>query len=154
MAEILVTKEGYAKLVDKLNYLKDVKRAEISEKIAFAKTYGDLSENSTYHAAKEEQNALEYEIAELEQKINNAVIVEKGEKDGTVSIGSKVKVFDEEFNEEIVYEITGAMESSPAENKISVESPIGKALMGKKKGDCVEAVTPGGTIKLKVMSVK
>lgn len=154
MAEILVTKEGYANLIDKLNYLKDVKRAEVAEKIAFAKTYGDLSENSTYHAAKEEQNSLEYEIAELEQKINDAIIVEKGEKDGKISIGSKVKVFDADFDEEVIYEITGAMESSPAENKISVESPIGRALMGKAKGDVVEVVTPGGTIKLKVLSVK
>lgn len=154
MAEILVTKEGYANLQDKLNYLKDVKRAEVAEKIAFAKTYGDLSENSTYHAAKEEQNSLEYEIAELEQKLNDAVIVEKGEKDGKVSIGSKVKVYDEEFDEEVLYEITGAMESVPAENKISVESPIGRALMGRKKGDSVEVVTPGGTIKLKIVAVK
>lgn len=154
MAEVLVTKEGYANLQDKLNYLKDVRRAEVAEKIAFAKTYGDLSENSTYHAAKEEQNSLEYEIAELEQKLNDAVIVEKGEKDGKVSIGSKVKVYDEEFDEEVLYEITGAMESVPAENKISVESPIGRALMGGKKGDSVEVVTPGGTIKLKIVAVK
>lgn len=154
MAEILVTKEGYDNLVDKLNYLKNVKRLEVAERIAFAKSYGDLSENAEYHIAKDEQNSLEYEIAELEEKISNAVIAQKPEKAGIVSIGSKVKVFDVEFNEEVTYEITGAMEGSPLENKISVESPIGKALLNKKKGAEVEVIVPAGTLKLKILSIK
>lgn len=154
MSEILVTKEGYANMQDKLAYLKNVKRIEVADRIAFAKSYGDLSENAEYHIAKDEQNNLEYEIAELEEKIARAVIVEKSEKTGVVSIGSKVKVFDIDFNEEITYEITGAMEASPIENKISIESPIGKALMNKKKGDEVDVVVPAGNLKLKILSVK
>ncbi len=153
--EIIVTQEGYNKLEEQLNHLKTVKRTEIAERIKVALGFGDLSENAEYDEAKSAQAANEQEIAELEQKIRNAKIINEKEIDlETVQIGNIVKVHDIEFDEDISYTIVGSTEVSLAENKISNESPLGKALLGSKKGDIVEVNAPAGIIKYKILDLK
>ena len=153
--EIIVTQEGYNKLEEQLNYLKTVKRTEIAERIKIALGFGDLSENAEYDEAKTAQAENEQEIAELEIKIRNAKIINEKEIDlETVQIGNIVKVHDLEFNEDITYTIVGSTEVSLAENKISNESPLGKALLGAKKGDTVEVNAPAGIIKYKILDLK
>ncbi len=155
MAEILMTQEGYDALKERLDYLKGTRRLEVAEKIAFAKSYGDLSENEEYHCALDEQSMLEHEIHDIEEKLNSATIEKKtATKSGQISLNSVVKLYDEEFEEEIEYTIVGATEAEPFKNKISSESPIGKALYGKKKGDEIEVVVPTGRSKFKILSVK
>ena len=153
--EIIVTQEGYNKLEEQLNYLKTVKRTEIAERIKIALGFGDLSENAEYDEAKTAQAENEQEIAELEIKIRNAKIINEKEIDlETVQIGNIVKVHDLEFNEDITYTIVGSTEVSLAENKISNESPLGKALLGAKKGDKVEVHAPAGIMKYKILAIK
>ena len=154
MEEVIMTKEGMEEKKKHLDYLKSVRRLEVAEQIKAAREYGDLSENSEYDAARNEQGLLEAEIEMLEETLRNAKIVDpKSLKSGVIGIGSKVKVFDEEFKEELEYTIVGTIESKPTENIISNQSPIGSALMGKKVGDTICATAPGGTIKLKVISI-
>ena len=132
--EILLTQEGYDKLEQELEVLKTEKRAEISERIKVALGFGDLSENSEYDEAKNAQAANETKIAELENKLRYAKIIDESEIDTkTVQVGNTVKVLDIEFDEEVSYTIVGSTEVNLAENKISNESPIGKALLGAKK---------------------
>ena len=153
--EILLTQEGYDKLEEELEYLKTEKRTEISERIKVALGFGDLSENSEYDEAKNAQAANEIKIAELENKIRYARIIDESEIDTkTVQVGNKVKVLDMEFNEEVEYTIVGSTEVNLMEHKISNESPIGAALMGAKKGQEVEANTPNGVLKLKILNIK
>ena len=155
MNEILVSKEAYKALEEKLKYLKGVRRKEVADKIEFARSYGDLSENSEYKSAMEEQDNLEREIANLEQQYQNCKIIKTSAvKTDEVQIGSVVKVLEVEFDEESVYTIVGAIEGDPTNNKISNVSPVGKALMGHKKGDVVKVHTPNGTYDLKILSVK
>lgn len=131
---ILVTQEGYDKLEKELDYLRTEKRAEIAEKIKVALGFGDLSENSEYDEAKNAQAENEGKIAELENKIRYAKIIDESEIDTkTVQVGNIVKVYDEEFDEEITYTIVGSTEVDLAQNKISNESPVGAALLGKKE---------------------
>ena len=131
-----ITKEGLKKYEDELNYLKVEKRAEIAEKIKEAREQGDLSENAEYDAAKEEQREVEARISEIEEILKNVEVAEKNDvKRGTVGIGAKVVLFDCAEKEEIEYNIVGATEANSLKGKISNESPLGKALMGKKKGD-------------------
>lgn len=151
---VKVTKEGLKKLEEELEQLKTVGRAEIAEKIKIARGYGDLSENSEYDEAKNEQAKIEARINDLEMMLKNVEII-SGIKGSAkkVMVGVKVKVFDHEFNEECEYQIVGSTESNPKENKISDESPVGKALMGKKVGDEVTAETPAGEIKLDILAI-
>ena len=153
--EVLLTQEGYDNLEKELEYLKTEKRTEISERIKVALGFGDLSENSEYDEAKNAQADNEIKIAELENKLRYAKIINESEIDTkTVQVGNKVKVLDMEFNEELEYTIVGSTEVSLVENKISNESPIGKALLGAKKNEIVEAETPGGIVKFKVLAIK
>jgi len=153
--EILLTKEGYENLEKEVEYLKTEKRTEIAERIKVALGFGDLSENSEYDEAKNAQADNEIKIAELENKLRYARIINEDEIDTkTVQVGNKVKIYDMEFEEELEYTIVGSTEVNLAENKISNESPIGKALMGAKKNAVVEAETPGGVAKYKVLEIK
>ena len=152
--EVLVTQEGYDNLEKELEYLVTEKRAEIAERIKIALGFGDLSENSEYDEAKNAQAANETKIAELENKLRYAKIIDESEIDTkTVQVGNTVKVLDMEFNEEEVYTIVGSTEVDLAQNKISNESPIGAALIGAKKGQVVEAQAPAGVIKYKIISI-
>ena len=152
--EILLTQTGYDDLVKELDYLKTEKRADIAEKIKVARGYGDLSENSEYDEAKNEQGLVEQKINELEYTLKHAKIVNKEEmKSQGINVGSHVVVVDEDdFEEE--YDIVGATEFDPFNNKISLESPIGAALVGKKEGDVAEVVLPtGAKMQLTIKSV-
>ena len=152
--EVLLTQEGYDNLEKELEYLVTEKRAEIAERIKIALGFGDLSENSEYDEAKNAQAANETKIAELENKLRYAKIIDESEIDTkTVQVGNTVKVLDMEFNEEEVYTIVGSTEVDLAQNKISNESPIGAALIGAKKGQVVEAQAPAGVIKYKIISI-
>ena len=152
--EILLTQEGYDKLGQELDTLKTEKRAEISERIKIALGFGDLSENSEYDEAKNAQAANETKIAELENKLRYAKIIDESEIDTkTVQVGNTVKVLDIEFNEEVSYTIVGSTEVNLAENKISNESPIGKALLGAKKNQTIDVQAPAGIMKYKILAI-
>ena len=153
--EVILTQEGFDKLEEELNYLKTEKRTEIAERIKVARGFGDLSENSEYDEAKNAQSENEQKIAELENKIRHAKVIDSSEIDTkTVQIGNAVKLHDEEFDEDVTYTIVGSTEVNLAENKISNESPIGKALLGRKKGEIVDVEAPAGTIKFKILAIK
>lgn len=153
--EVLLTQEGYDKLEKELEYLKTEKRAEISERIKVALGFGDLSENSEYDEAKNAQAENEDKIAELEEKLRYAKIIDESEIDTkTVQVGNTVKVLDIEFDEEVEYTIVGSTEVNLAENKISNESPIGAGLLGKKKNDVISIQVPAGISKYKILSIK
>ena len=154
MAEqYIMTQKGYDEAVEKLKYLQTVKRQEIVERIAEARSHGDLSENAEYDAARNEQAANEGEIVELDYKIKNAVIQEESNDTTNVHVGSKVRVYDMELDEEEVYEITGTLEANAMENKISNESPVGVALLRHKVGEVVKVNAPDGEYKLKIMEI-
>ena len=151
---IKITDEGLKKLQEELETLKTEGRADIAEKIKIARGYGDLSENSEYDEAKNEQAKLEARIVEIEAMLKNVEIIEdiKG-KAKTVVIGVKVKVIYEEFGEEEEYRVVGSTEANSREGKISDESPMGKALLGKKIGDEVTVEAPGGEFKVKILEI-
>ena len=152
--EILLTQEGYDNLEKELDYLRTAKRGEIAERIKVALGFGDLSENSEYDEAKNAQAENEGKIAELENKLRYAKIIDESEIDTkTVQVGNVVKLFDEEFKEEVTYTIVGSTEVDLAQSKISNESPIGSALMGKKKGTTVDVQTPAGIAKYTILSI-
>ena len=151
--QYIMTQKGYDEAKEKLIYLQTVKRQEIVERIAEARSHGDLSENAEYDAARNEQAANELEITELDYKIKNAKILEENNDTTTVHIGSKVKVYDEDLDEEEVYEITGSTEANAIENKISNESPVGAALLKHKVGDVVKVVAPNGEYELVVKEI-
>ena len=152
--EVLLTKEGYEKLEQELDALKTTKRAEIAERIKIALGFGDLSENSEYDEAKNAQAENETKIAELENKIRYAKIIDEAEIDTkTVQVGNTVKLLDIEFNEEVSYTLVGSTEVDLAQNKISNESPIGSAILGAKKNQIVEVQAPAGVIQYKVLSI-
>jgi len=152
--EVILTYEGLEKLEKELQYLKTVKRREIAERIKHALSFGDLSENSEYDEAKNEQSYVESRIVKIEAMLKNAkVIDEEDVSTETVSLGCKVKVLDMDANEEVEYYIVGSTEADPGKSKISNESPVGSALMGKKKGDIVEVNVPAGVIKLKILNI-
>ena len=151
--QFIMTQKGYDEAKERLLYLQTQKRQEIVERISEARSHGDLSENAEYDAARNEQPANEGEIADLDYKIKNAVIVENIADTSFVHIGSKVKVYDEEMDEEDVYEITGTTEADPMANKISNESPVGAALLKRKVGDVVKVVAPDGEYKLTIKEI-
>lgn len=150
--KVLVTQAGYDKLVEKLKYKKSVERIQIAERLKAAIALGDLSENSEYDDAKNQQAFLEGEIQELEAKIRNSEIIQGGSGD-VVQMGSTVTVKDVEFDEEDTYTIVGSTEADPDEFKISNESPLGQALLGQKMGTTVEVHAPAGVIKYQIVKI-
>ncbi len=149
----ILTYEGLRKLEKELEYLKGKKRMEVAEKIKKAISFGDISENSEYDEAKNEQAALEVKISRLEKSLRNAEIIDDTNiKTDKVSIGCKVKIVDDEDEEEI-YQIVGSMEADPASQRISDESPVGSALLGKKVGDTVEVAAPVGSLIFKIVEI-
>ncbi len=149
-----LTPEGKKQLEEKLDYLKSVKRPEVVKKIGIAREYGDLSENAEYDSAKEEQAEVEAEIAEIEDLLLYAIVINKKNIDtSVVSVGTKVELYDEEFDEDVIYTITGSSESDPKNGFISNESPVGKALIGHKVGDSVKVTTPGGEISYTIKKI-
>ncbi len=152
--QVTVSTEGLKKLEEELEYLKTEKRKEVAENIKKARAFGDLSENSEYDEAKNEQAEVEKRIAEIEAMLRNVKVIEEHEiKTDAVTIGSKVKVYDYEYDEEVEYVICGSTEADPLQFKISDESPIGKTILGHKEGDEVIVEAPGGEIKLKIVSI-
>ena len=155
MAEIFyMTRKGYEEAKARLKYLQTEKRRQIVERIAEARSHGDLSENAEYDAARNEQAANEGEILELDFKIKNAKIVEENVDKSVVYIGAKVTVYDVDMDEYETYEITGTTEADAMHNKISNESPVGKALLGRKVGDVVTVDAPNGAYELKIDSIE
>ncbi|MBC2582597.1 transcription elongation factor GreA [Clostridium sp. DJ247] len=151
----IMTYEGVKKLEDELEYLKTIKRKDITEKIKVALSFGDLSENSEYDEAKNEQAFVEGRIVQLENMLKNATIVDESEiPSDVVSVGSIVKVKDYDFDEEVEYTIVGSAEADPINNRISNESPVGQGLMGKKIGDIVEIQVPDGISKYEVLGIR
>ncbi|MBO5412288.1 MAG: transcription elongation factor GreA [Clostridia bacterium] len=151
--QFIMTQKGYNEAKERLLYLQTVKRQEIVDRIAEARSHGDLSENAEYDAARNEQAANEGEIVDLDYKIKNAVIIEANSDTSFVHIGSKVRVYDEELEEEAVYEITGSTEANAMENKISNESPVGSALLKHKVDETVKVSAPDGDYKLKILEI-
>lgn len=151
---LVLTPEGLKMMTEELEFLKNVRRVEVKEQIAIARSFGDLSENSEYDEAKNEQAKVESRIQELEQLLKNVVVVSEEDLNaGVANLGMTVKVYDEEFDEEIEYNIVGTNEVDPLKNNISDQSPIGMALLGKKAGDIAEVETPSGIIKLKILDI-
>ncbi len=152
--QIMISSDGLKKLREELEYLKTTKRKEIAEAIKTARGFGDLSENSEYDEAMNEQGQVEARIAELEEMLKNvAVIDESAIKTDAVAVGNRVKVFHERKGAEVEYTIVGSSEVDPEKNKISDESPIGRALIGASIGESVKAETPAGDIVLKVIEI-
>ena len=155
MKEVILTPEGYEKLKQEIDYLQNEKRREVAERIRVAREFGDIAENAEYDDAKNEQAMLEHKIAQLEERLLSARVITKKEisKD-TVSVGSKVRLRDVAANKTFEYHIVGSAEANPAENKLSNESPVGKAIIGHKKGDVVEVTAPRGALKFKILEIK
>jgi len=152
--EIYLTYEGLRKLEEELERLKGEKRREIAERIKQALAFGDISENSEYDEAKSEQAQNELRIVQLENMLKNAVVIDEDEVDtNSVRLGTRVKVYDMDLDEEMEYYIVGSTEADPLEQKISNDSPVGRALMGKKPGDIVTVQVPDGTVRLKVLQI-
>ena len=150
-----LTYEGLKKFEEELEELKVVKRQEVAQKIKEARAQGDLSENAEYDAAKDEQRDIEARIEELEKILKNAEVIDEDEVDlDSISIGCKVRIKDMELKEEMTYKIVGSTEANSLKGKISNESPVGRALLGRKKGETVTVETPGGPIKYKVMGIE
>ena len=151
----ILTADGLRQLKEELEYLKTTKRHEVAEKIKQARAYGDLSENSEYDEAKNEQAQVESRIMELEEKLKNIKVIDEENIDTTaVNVGVKVRVLDVEFDEEVEYTIVGSTEADPSKDRISDESPVGKALLGARVGETVEAVVPSGAkLQFKVLSI-
>ena len=149
------TVEGYKELVDELNYLRGEKTEEVKKALAFARSLGDLSENSEYDAAKDEQGQVAARISELEELIREAIIIDESEMDANVvNLGSTILLYDEKFGEEVEYAIVSTNEADAINGKISDRSPIGAAMIGKTIGDVVEVETPGGVLRFKVLRVE
>lgn len=154
MADIFLTKEGYAEKEKYLDYLKTTRRQEVVEKLKAAREYGDLSENAEYDSARDEQRKLDAEIDKIEETLRLAKIVDmKDVNTSVVGVGTKVKLYDEEFDEEVEYSIVGSLECDPNKGLISNESPMGKSLIGRKKGEVVGVLAPGGVIKMKILKI-
>jgi len=155
LKEVILTPEGYKKLKLEIEVLQTEKRREVAERIRVAREFGDIAENAEYDDAKNEQAMLEHKIAQLEERLLSARVITKKEisKD-TVSVGATVRLRDVAARQTFEYHIVGSAEANPAEHKLSNESPVGKAIMGKKKGDVVEVAAPRGAIKFKILEIK
>ena len=156
MKEVILTREGYEKLTAEIEFLQTEKRREIAERIRTAREFGDIAENAEYDDAKNEQAMLEHRIATLEERLVKAHVVAEDEiSTDVVSIGSTVRLKDIERNSTVEYHIVGSAEANPAEHRLSNESPVGRAILGHKKGETVEVQTPRGSkIKFKIMEIK
>ena len=155
MKEVILTREGFEKLKQEIEYLSTDKRQEVAERIRIARQFGDIAENSEYDDAKNDQALLEHRIALLEERLLAARVIAKGEvsKD-TVSVGSHVRLRDVDAKETVEYHIVGSAEANPAEHRLSNESPVGKAIMGRKKGEVVEVAAPRGSLKYKILEIR
>ena len=155
MKEVILTQDGYKKLQKEIDHLRTEKRREVAERIRVAREFGDIAENAEYDDAKNEQAMLEHKIAQLEERLLSARVITKREisKDA-VSVGSHVRLRDMQANKTFEYHIVGSAEANPAENKLSNESPVGKAIIGHKKGDVVEVSAPRGSLKFKILEIK
>jgi transcription elongation factor GreA len=155
LKEIILTKEGYNALKKEIEDLSTNRRREVAERIKIAREFGDIAENAEYDAAKNEQAMLEARIAKLEERLAAARVIEKRDilKD-VVSVGSTVRLRDVDAKQTVEYRIVGSAEANPAELKLSNESPVGKAIMGHKKGETVEVSTPRGSMKYKILEIK
>ena len=153
--DIILTPQGLKELKAKIEHLSTERRREVAERIKEAREFGDIAENSEYDDAKNEQALVEHRIALLEERLLSARVIEKKDvaKD-VVSVGSKVKLRDVTAKQTVEYHIVGSAEANPAQNKLSNESPVGKAIMGHKKGDVVEVAAPRGALKFKILEIK
>lgn len=149
-----LTEQGLEALKARYHYLVSEARPRNRSEIGRARELGDLSENAEYDSAKEEQAVIEAEIAEIEEKLRNHEIIEAQGDKNRVSLGCTVKIFDEQYKEELIYQIVGSSESNPAKGLISNESPVGRALLGAKVGTTVEVSTPAGELKYKIVQIK
>jgi transcription elongation factor GreA len=155
LKEIVLTKEGYTALKKEIEELSTTRRREVAERIKVAREFGDIAENAEYDSAKNEQAMLEARIAKLEERLASARVIEKRDilKD-VVSVGSTVRLRDVDAKQTVEYRIVGSAEANPAELKLSNESPVGKAILGHKKGETVEVSTPRGSLKYKILEIK
>ena len=156
MKEVILTPEGYKKLKQEIEHLSTERRREVAERIRIARQFGDIAENAEYDDAKNDQMLLEHRIARLEEQLRNARVIEKKEiSSDVVSVGSVVRLRDVDAKQTVEYYIVGSAEANPSENKLSNESPVGKAIMGHKKGETVEVTTPrGARLKYKILEIK
>lgn len=154
MAEVRLTKEGVEKYEQRLEYLKTTGRTEIAEQIQIARSFGDLSENAEYDAAKLEQARMEYEIVEIEAMLRNVVIIdEENINTEVVNVGNTIRVLNKALNKELTFQIVGSAEANPRENRISNESPVGAGLLGHKLGEVVTINTPGGASDFEILEI-
>ncbi len=156
MKEVLLTPEGYENLTQELELLRTDKRRDVADRIRIAREFGDIAENAEYDDAKNEQAMLEHKIAQLEDRLLNARVIDTGDVDtSVVSVGSVVRLRDVDAKQTVEYHIVGSAEANPAERRLSNESPVGRAILGRKKGETVEVQTPRGSkIKFKIMEIK
>jgi len=155
LKDVILTPEGYEKLKQEIEFLSNDKRREVADRIRTAREFGDIAENAEYDDAKNEQALLEHRIGTLEERLRNARVISKKDiaKD-VVSVGSKVKLRDIDAKQTVEYRIVGSAEANPAEHKLSNESPVGRAIIGKKKGETVEVAAPRGAMKFKILEIK
>jgi transcription elongation factor GreA len=156
LKEVILTPEGYEKLKVEIEHLSTNKRREVADRIRIAREFGDISENAEYDDAKNEQAMLEHKIAQLEERLARARVIDTDDVDtSVVSVGSVVRLRDVDAKQTVEYHIVGSAEANPAEQKLSNESPVGKAIIGRKKGETVEVTTPrGSVVKFKIMEIK
>ena len=155
MKDVILTREGYDKLKGEIEYLSTVKRREVAERIRIAREFGDIQENAEYDDAKNEQARMEQRIATLEERLRSARVISAGEvTTDVVSVGARVKLKDLDANTTAEYHIVGSAEADPASHKLSNESPVGKAIIGHKKGETVEVTAPRGSLKFKILDIK
>ena len=153
--DVILTPEGYQKLKQEIEYLSTEKRREVAERIRVAREFGDIQENAEYDDAKNEQMLLEHRIATLEERLRNARVIGADEiSTDVVSIGSLVRLRDVDAKETFEYHIVGSAEADPSANKLSNESPVGKAILGRRKGDTVEVAAPRGSLTFKILDIK
>lgn len=152
--QLKLTEDGLKQLEEELEYLKTKKRKEVSEKIKVALGFGDLSENSEYDEAKNEQAQVEARIVSVENMLKNAIVIDESERDTSkVELGATVTIHDIEFDEDITYKIVGSTEADPDEGRLSDESPLGKSLMGKAEGEMIDVDAPAGVIQYKILKI-
>jgi len=153
--EVILTPEGYEKLKEEIENLRTVKRREVAERIRVAREFGDIQENAEYDDAKNDQALLEHRIALLEDRLRDARVIEAGDiTTDVVSVGTLVRLRDVDAKKTFEYHIVGSAEANPAENKLSNESPVGRAILGRKKGEVVEVTAPRGALKFKILQIK
>jgi transcription elongation factor GreA len=155
LKEVILTPEGHEKLKSEIERLSTERRREVADRIRIARDFGDISENAEYDDAKNEQAMLEHKIAQLEERLAHARVISSRDVDlSVVSVGAKVRLRDVDANQTVEYTIVGSAEANPSELKLSNESPVGRAIIGKKKGETVEVSAPRGSLKFKILDIK